>query len=88
MGEDFVGLLPFLQNVPLAVIAAILYRLWTSAVKELRVERKDHSQTQLELDRERDSRRKVEDEVAELTREVRGLKAEVRQLRTQVGEIT
>ncbi len=88
MGDVFGGLLPFLPGVPFSLALVVVYRLWTAAVKELRTERKDHSQTQQELDHERDSRRKVEDKVADLTREVRGLKAEVLRLRAQVGEMT
>ncbi len=64
----------------------MVYRLWMSAVRELRIERKDHGHTQVELDAERESRRKVEDKVAELAREVRTLTAEVSRLHAMLGQ--
>ena len=88
MGDVFAGLLPYLPGLPFSVALVIVYRLWLAAVKELRTERKDHAQTQRELDIERDARRKVEDKVDVLTREVAGLKAEVSRLRKLLGEPT
>jgi len=81
VGDVFAGLLPFLPGIPFGVALVMVYRLWISAVRELRVERKDHAHTQLELDAERESRRKVEDKVDTLARELRSLKAEVVRLR-------
>ncbi|MGE5827229.1 MAG: hypothetical protein ACM30G_02555 [Micromonosporaceae bacterium] len=86
MGDAFVGLLPYLPGIPFSLALVVVYRLWLSAVRELRIERKDHDQTQGKLDAARDSRRVLEDKVDELTREVRGLRAEVGRLRTQLGE--
>lgn len=86
MGDVFAGLLPFLPGIPFSLALVVVYRLWMSAVRELRVERKDHAHTQRELDAERDARRVVEDKVDTLTREVRGLRAEVGRLRAELGE--
>jgi len=88
VGDIFAGLLPYLPGLPFSVALVIVYRLWTATIKELRFERKDHAQTQRELDAERDARRKVEDKVDVLTREVAGLKAEVSRLRKLLGEPT
>ncbi len=86
MGDVFTGLLPFLPGIPFGVALVMVYRLWMSAVRELRVERKDHAHTQLELDAERESRRKVEDKVDILAREVRTLTAEVSRLHALLGQ--
>lgn len=88
MGDVFAGLLPYLPGLPFSIALIVVYRLWLSAIKELRLERKDHAKTDRELDMERDARRKVEDKVDQLTREVAGLRAEVSRLRTQLGEST
>lgn len=88
MGDAFVGLLPYLPGIPFGCALVVVWRLWGSTVRELRIERRDHGRTQHELDAERESRRKVEDRVDELSREVRGLKAEVARLRAQLGRET
>ncbi len=86
--DVFTGLLPFLPGIPFAVALVVIYRLWLSAVKELREERTDHRRTQLELDAERDSRRQVENKVDALGREIHALKDEVSRLRKLVAEVT
>jgi hypothetical protein len=86
LGDVFIGLLPFLPGIPFGLALVVVYRLWTSAVTELRVERKDHAVTQRELDAERALRRQLEDKVDDLARGVRALKAEVTRLRAQLGE--
>ena len=86
--DVFTGLLPYLPGIPFSVALVVVYRLWLSAVKELREERTDHRRTQLELDAERDSRRQVENKVDQLSREIHALKDEVSRLRRQLGEVT
>lgn len=81
-------LLPYLPGIPFSVALVVVYRLWLSAVKELREERTDHRRTQLELDEERDSRRQVEDKVDALSREIHALKDEIGRLRKQLAEVT
>ncbi len=88
MGDVFAGLLPFLPGLPFSVVLVVVYRLWTAAVKELRVERADHRHTQGELDEERDSRRKVEDKVDVLSREVRAQTAELTRQTTELTRQT
>lgn len=102
MGDVFAGLLPYLPGLPFSVLFVIVFRLWNSAVKELRIERADHRLTQGELDAERDARRAVEDKMDDLSREVKAgraefraqtaeitrLTAEVSRLRAAVGELT
>jgi len=87
VSDAFVGLLPYLPGIPFGLALVIVYRLWMSAVRELRIERRDHAHTQLELDAERDSRRKVEDKVDILAREVRTLTAEVSRLRAMLAQL-
>lgn len=86
---DFLsGLLPYLPGIPFSVALVVVYRLWLSAVKELRDERADHRRTQAELDAERDSRRQVENKVDALGREIHALKDEIARLRKQLDEVT
>lgn len=91
-GDLFAGLLPYLPGLPFSIALIVVYRLWTAAVKELRVERADHRHTQGELDAERESRRKVEDKVDLLSREVRAQTAEMSrqtgELSRQTGELS
>ena len=86
--DVFTGLLPYLPGIPFSVALVVVYRLWLSAVKELREERTDHRRTQQELDAERDSRRQVEDKVDRLGREIHALKDEIGRLRKQLSEVT
>lgn len=88
LGDGLVAVLPFLPGVPFAAAAVVTWYLWVEAIKALRAERADHINTQQELDVERDSRRNVEDKMDDLTREVRGLKAEIIRLRALLGEAT
>jgi septal ring factor EnvC (AmiA/AmiB activator) len=88
LGDALVEFLPYLPGIPFGLALMVVYRLWGSTVRELRVERRDHNRTQAELDAVRDERRRIEDRVDELTREIRGLKAELRRLQAQVGEAT
>jgi hypothetical protein len=90
--DVFTGLLPFLPGIPFSVALVVVYRLWLSAVKELRNERLDHRHTQVELDVERDNRRLVENKMDELGQtlrsEIRDLRAEIGRLRKQLDEVT
>lgn len=86
MGDALTSLLPYLPGLPFGAAVVVLFRLWTSAVKDVRDERADHNRTQDALDAERDARRQLEDKVDMLTREVRSLTAEVKRLRHVVGE--
>ncbi len=79
MGDAFASFLPFLPGIPFATLSAVLFYFWMSAMRELR-----HSQRG--LDAERDSRRKVEDKMDILAREVRTLTAEVSRLRALLGQ--
>ena len=88
MGDTLAQLLPYLPGVPFAGAVVVLFRLWTSAVKDVRDERADHNRTQHQLDVERDLRRQVEDKMAAVTRELAGLRAEVAALNHQMGEAT
>lgn len=96
MGDGaIVGLLPYLQSAPFLLALVVVSRLWVQEIRRsaalsaaLDEERKDHSQTQWQLDTERTNRRAVEDKMDLLTREVRGLKAEVTHLRGQLSEAT
>jgi hypothetical protein len=88
VGDVLSSLLPYLPGVPFGAAVVVLFRLWTSAVRDVRDERADHNRTQDLLDVERAARRQVEDKVDVLTREVRHLTEEVARLRKAVGEST
>ena len=65
--DGFLGLLPYLTGTPallgLAWVSVYLYRLWTSAVRELQTEHHEHGLTNAKLDAVREDRRKVEDQM-------------------------
>jgi septal ring factor EnvC (AmiA/AmiB activator) len=86
VGDGLVALLPYLQATPLAIVVAVLLRLWNRAVRDVREERADHERTQQLLDAERERRRHVEDEVAAVKREVAATRSEIAGLRRQLGE--
>lgn len=68
----------------LGAVTLFVLRYAFIADKRWRDELADHEKTQQRYDEERDRRRKVEDQVAKLTREVEGLKHEMAQLRGAV----
>ena len=83
--ESVVSLLPGATGYGLlGVVTLFVLRYAFIADRRWRDELADHERTQKLYDEERDRRRKVEDQVAKLTREVEGLKQEVEKLRGAV----
>lgn len=84
--ESVLQLLPGATGYTLlGAVTFLALRYAFIADRRWREEATDHQRTQDQLDDERARRRKVEDQVDELTREVKALKQEVAQLRGAVG---
>jgi hypothetical protein len=86
------GLEKVLSNLPslgayggFAVLLAMAVRMAWKSDARYNAEVDEHQQTQKALDDERDLRRRLEDDLGEVRREVQQLRAEVRGLRAQVA---